>query len=654
MFTSTSETNEDDTPSAGDSASGSAPNNRKKNRRGYEERKKEMNKSGKKGGNIKGGKGNAKKDDDAEEDFGEHRYTFDPAGLTIDLRREAVFWEIIQTALVGTDSSATKYAIYILKRVVDFSQRYHTLIVSDSDQSAGRWSKYFEWSPDLSAIYGSLWDDFFLFFEIVQEAQVHLVKPILPKLTTLLLPRTATPTSSNAAKSQKNAPSSSPPSKPNSATQPKQAQLDPSWYLLLLTRSYQSVNTPIRKRCLEHTLSFGGEVEGVWRIDEYAGEKTVAGKKNGKDGGKGTGEYSEIVRVMARLLASRREFLFDILLPTLDQSYLYSVPSFGEFVSPFGELSRSFFKMILMEGFEGIDATSADKGRAELIRALIACSSTFATPVATLFVLQGLVDFGDESLVKSANGAVDGSCLVPALGAKELEAMRSLLEGERAVAVWSKLDARRLLRKLGLSILMRFLDASAVTLDDIFATISTFVSEDPCAFMSAEFRALQIWIRRHYANPEGDGLAFWRQSIGQKLNVYLSVGANESVTALESVRRTATILSRASIFLIPPTTTQRDAATPPVSTLPSSLEDCFSPLFDRLKTIHSHPYMPPALKPRCIVLLDRVLMEVGRCVSGQGVTDAVAQIFPNISQCADDVFSHLESQFLAQPHGMYE
>ncbi|KAI8643710.1 hypothetical protein BD408DRAFT_341945 [Parasitella parasitica] len=119
--------------------------------------------------------------------------------------------------LGSNDSLARKYSTYILKRIIDFSDKHPSAI----DPGAANWTLYFKWDTAQSQTYQEYWDDWFLLYETMHESVIHLVDPILPRFETLL----------------------------------KADFLDASWWILLFHRGLQNEIASVRKGLLEYIFS---------------------------------------------------------------------------------------------------------------------------------------------------------------------------------------------------------------------------------------------------------------------------------------------------------------------------------------------------------------------------------------------------------------
>ncbi|KAI7902965.1 uncharacterized protein BX663DRAFT_551827 [Cokeromyces recurvatus] len=130
-----------------------------------------------------------------------------------DLRFNQDFFNILQSGLKSNDSSARKYSSYILKRIIDFTDKH-----PPQHDDSNKWLPYFRWSSEHASRYLTFWDDWFLLYDIMHENVIHLVDPVLPRFELIL-------------------------------KETDSLQLDPSWWILLFYRGFEN-DTPSVKKCL--------------------------------------------------------------------------------------------------------------------------------------------------------------------------------------------------------------------------------------------------------------------------------------------------------------------------------------------------------------------------------------------------------------------
>ncbi|XP_067009826.2 probable methyltransferase TARBP1 isoform X2 [Anabrus simplex] len=82
------------------------------------------------------------------------------------------FWRMIQCGLSHEDPLIRKQALYLLKRALDGRCQAAAEAKRETDA-------IFHWNPKYSKELSTLWDSVFLILEVLEEKQVHLVKPVL-------------------------------------------------------------------------------------------------------------------------------------------------------------------------------------------------------------------------------------------------------------------------------------------------------------------------------------------------------------------------------------------------------------------------------------------------------------------------------------------
>ena len=102
--------------------------------------------------------------------------------LNFDIRKQESFTEAILDGLTSDDSETRKRAFFVLKATIRFSKHQGRCQSLEKDDPA----RLLSWD-DVNKWY-TLWSNFCLLYETIQETQVHLVEPVLPLLETLLQP----------------------------------------------------------------------------------------------------------------------------------------------------------------------------------------------------------------------------------------------------------------------------------------------------------------------------------------------------------------------------------------------------------------------------------------------------------------------------------
>lgn len=103
-------------------------------------------------------------------------------GIFFQICREPRFWQFLRENLVTLSTITQKYALYILRLVVDFYSS--GIIVPESQIQAI--AEYLCLDPGNRPIFAARWNAFFNFYETLLEGSVHLTAPVLPKLVSFM------------------------------------------------------------------------------------------------------------------------------------------------------------------------------------------------------------------------------------------------------------------------------------------------------------------------------------------------------------------------------------------------------------------------------------------------------------------------------------
>ncbi|XP_070569428.1 probable methyltransferase TARBP1 isoform X2 [Ptychodera flava] len=111
---------------------------------------------------------------------------FFPAGGTlnadvIDLKSIDVFWNLVQIGLKHDDSMTRKRAMYLLNRVLDLCSKFNIEVMAHNSNDKDI-CPVFWWSAANSGNLQDIWADFILMVEALEETQVHVFKPLMPRL----------------------------------------------------------------------------------------------------------------------------------------------------------------------------------------------------------------------------------------------------------------------------------------------------------------------------------------------------------------------------------------------------------------------------------------------------------------------------------------
>ncbi|XP_030628121.1 probable methyltransferase TARBP1 [Chanos chanos] len=101
-----------------------------------------------------------------------------------DPRLSQTFWRIIQAGLTHRDNVSRKRALYLLKRCVALS------VIQNKDvcicAPVGKDEFLFKWARDNCKLQREFWEDYVLVLETLEENQIHVVRPVLNRINTLV------------------------------------------------------------------------------------------------------------------------------------------------------------------------------------------------------------------------------------------------------------------------------------------------------------------------------------------------------------------------------------------------------------------------------------------------------------------------------------
>uniref|UniRef100_A0A673BUD3 tRNA (guanosine(18)-2'-O)-methyltransferase TARBP1 n=1 Tax=Sphaeramia orbicularis TaxID=375764 RepID=A0A673BUD3_9TELE len=143
-----------------------------------------------------------------------------------DPRVNIQFWRMVQDGLTHRDSVSRKRALYLLKRCVALSEeegRILTVFDHVTDETL------FKWTSDRSKLLREFWEDYALVMETLEENQVHVVRPVLNRIDTLIQ-MTANDSQGHGL-------------------------LHPSWLLCVYQRMFHSENKTLMREGVYHLLA---------------------------------------------------------------------------------------------------------------------------------------------------------------------------------------------------------------------------------------------------------------------------------------------------------------------------------------------------------------------------------------------------------------
>nr|XP_046191898.1 probable methyltransferase TARBP1 [Oncorhynchus gorbuscha] len=145
-----------------------------------------------------------------------------------DPRRSLQFWTILQDGLTHKDNVSRKRALYLLKRCVALSEDEAVYFPSSSGSSEDNDDIIFRWAPDRCKLLREFWEDYALVMETLEENQIHVVRPVLNRIHTLI--QTAANDSQGVS------------------------LFHPSWLLGVYQRMFHSENKSVMREGVDHLL----------------------------------------------------------------------------------------------------------------------------------------------------------------------------------------------------------------------------------------------------------------------------------------------------------------------------------------------------------------------------------------------------------------
>uniref|UniRef100_A0A3Q3IHR2 tRNA (guanosine(18)-2'-O)-methyltransferase TARBP1 n=1 Tax=Monopterus albus TaxID=43700 RepID=A0A3Q3IHR2_MONAL len=142
-----------------------------------------------------------------------------------DPRLSLQFWRMVQDGLTHRDGVSRKRALYLLKRCVALSEEEGLdCLLSPSGED----EMLFKWAPNRSKLLREFWEDYALVMETLEENQIHVVRPVLNRIDTLIQ------TTVNDSQGQ--------------------GLFHPSWLLCVYQRMFHSENKSLMREGVCHLL----------------------------------------------------------------------------------------------------------------------------------------------------------------------------------------------------------------------------------------------------------------------------------------------------------------------------------------------------------------------------------------------------------------
>uniref|UniRef100_A0A8B9MQF0 tRNA (guanosine(18)-2'-O)-methyltransferase TARBP1 n=1 Tax=Accipiter nisus TaxID=211598 RepID=A0A8B9MQF0_9AVES len=136
------------------------------------------------------------------------------------------FWRLVQEGLTERDGLCRKRARYLLKRALDLSGGQRAELRCPAD--GGDESSLFWWSAEKDEKLMQFWETYILIMETLEGNQIHVIKPVLPKLNSLY---------EHAISGEKGC-----------------WLFHPSWHMCIYKRMFESENKTLTKEGILHFL----------------------------------------------------------------------------------------------------------------------------------------------------------------------------------------------------------------------------------------------------------------------------------------------------------------------------------------------------------------------------------------------------------------
>ncbi|XP_027754099.1 probable methyltransferase TARBP1 isoform X1 [Empidonax traillii] len=147
-------------------------------------------------------------------------------GPGLDARLCPRFWRVVQEGLTERDGLCRKRARYLLKRALDLSSGQRAELRCPPD--GGHEPSLFWWSAEKNEQLLQFWETYILIMETLEGNQIHVIKPVLPKLNSLY---------------------------EHAISQDKGCWLfHPSWHMCVYKRMFESENKTLTKEGILHFL----------------------------------------------------------------------------------------------------------------------------------------------------------------------------------------------------------------------------------------------------------------------------------------------------------------------------------------------------------------------------------------------------------------
>ncbi|TRY82531.1 hypothetical protein DNTS_005843, partial [Danionella cerebrum] len=155
----------------------------------------------------------------------DHLFSSETSQLKPDPRKSQRFFRAVQNGLKNRDSVTRKRALYLLTRCVALAEEKREQLVIFEEHSKD--VILFSWTPEKQKSLREFWENYALVLETLEENQIHVIRPVLSRIDTIV-ERTAAETQGGL--------------------------FSPSWLLCVYQRMFNSENKAVMKEGVSHLL----------------------------------------------------------------------------------------------------------------------------------------------------------------------------------------------------------------------------------------------------------------------------------------------------------------------------------------------------------------------------------------------------------------
>ncbi|XP_030053983.1 tRNA (guanosine(18)-2'-O)-methyltransferase TARBP1 [Microcaecilia unicolor] len=147
---------------------------------------------------------------------------------TRDTQRYGFFWQLVQEGLTSADCLSRKRARHLLSRALEAN--LHCMLMAEEEQRRLHEPSLFWWSAEKNDELLQFWENYILIMETLEANQIHVIKPVFPKLSNLFQ---------------------------HAVCKEKDCWLfHPSWLISIYKRMFESENKTLVKEGVHHFLEF--------------------------------------------------------------------------------------------------------------------------------------------------------------------------------------------------------------------------------------------------------------------------------------------------------------------------------------------------------------------------------------------------------------